>query len=241
MDILYLIVARAGSKGVPNKNLRKIGSISLVGFKALSARKSRYCSRLVISSESAEIQADARGYGVEVPFARPAELATDTASTYDVVNHAIQFFETKERRRYDAIMLLEPSSPFARGEDYDGAVELMLKHDANLVVGVRETEVNSRFIGRLSGEGRITEIIDKMKGLKSVRRQEFEPEYTMNGALYLFGWDFFKRTKNYYSDRQKSYGYPMDRLHSFDIETMFELRLVEFLVESGQIDLADWR
>ena len=79
LKILFLITARGGSKGVPGKNLRELGGISLVGFKAISAKKSKYCSRLIISTDSPEIQENARRYGVEVPFTRPAELASDTA------------------------------------------------------------------------------------------------------------------------------------------------------------------
>src|ERR1700712_1725037 len=139
MEILFLLVGRGGSKGLPGKNLREIGGLSLIGDKAILAREVRYCSRLIVSSGSAEIQAEAKRHGAEVLFSRPPELATDTASSSDVVLHAMDWIETHERRRYDAIMLLEPSSPFARPEHYDQAVELFTARNAGLVVGMRET------------------------------------------------------------------------------------------------------
>ena len=240
MDILFLITARGQSKSVPRKNLRQVGGVSLVGFKAISALRSKYCTRLILSSDDAEIQADGLNYGADVPFTRPAELATDTASSFDVIRHAIDWIETETDERYDAIMLLEPSAPFARSVDFDNAVELMSKTNANVVVGMREMEVNSVFVGPLDERGRIAQIIDQMQDLKYKRRQDMRQEYTMNGALYLFKWDFFKEHHTIYVDRERTYGYAMDRYHSIEIDEMIDLHWAEFLVEKGYIDMSYW-
>src|SRR3977135_401602 len=152
VEILFLIVGRGGSRGLPGKNLREIGGLSLIGYKARSARQSRHCSRLIVSSDSPEIQAEAKRHGAEKLFSRPAELATDTASSNDVILHAMDWIETHERRRYDAIMLLEPSSPFALPEHYDEAAGLFVARNASLVVGLREAEVSSIFVGPLASD-----------------------------------------------------------------------------------------
>ena len=241
IKVLFLITARGGSKGVPGKNLRKIGGISLVGFKAIAAQKSKYCTRLIISTDSPEIQAEARRYGVEVPFTRPAELATDTASSTDVIMHAMSWIENETDEQYDALMLLEPSSPFARPIDYDNAVEIMMKRDANLVVGMREMEVNSVFVGPMDEQGRITQIIGQLEEMRALRRQDTQREYTMNGALYLFKWGFFKEHKTIYRDRERSFGYVMDRYYSVEIDEMVDLHWAEFLVNNGYIDMSYWR
>lgn len=243
MNILFLITARGGSKGVPGKNLRKLGGISLVGFKAISAQRSNYCSRLIISTDSPEIQQDAQGYGVEVPFTRPAELATDTASSADVIAHSMQWFENETAERFDAVMLLEPASPFARPFDYDKAVEIMIKHNADVVLGMREVEVNSVFVGPLDEQGRISSIIDKMQAWHSEpgRRQDLQQEFTMNAALYLFKWDYFKKHQSLYHDRETTYGYVMDPHYSVEIDTMVDLHWAEFLIEKGYVDLSYWR
>ena len=240
MRILYLITARGGSKSVPGKNIRKIKGISLVGYKAISALRSKYCTRLMISTDSPEIQVDARSYGVEVPFTRPGELATDTATSADVISHAMAWIENETNEKFDAVMLLEPSSPLTRAVDYDNAVEIMLRHDANVVVGMRETEINSVFVGPMDGEGRITQIIDQMKGNQKARRQDLPQEYTMNGALYLFKWDFFKKHQNIYHDRSKAFGYVMDRHYSIEIDQLFDLHWIEFLVNNGYVDMSNW-
>jgi len=241
VKVLYLIVARGGSKGVPNKNIRELGGISLVGFKALAARKSCSCSRLIISTDSPAIQENARQYGVEVPFTRPAELATDTAGTEDVIWHAMQFIEAEGRDTFDAIMLCEPSAPFARSCDFDEAVDLMMKQNANLVVGMRAVTVASVFVGPMDAEGRITSIIDKMAGLTGLARQQVQQEYTMNGALYLIRWDYFKKIRHRYKDRDHSYGLEMPWQYSVEIDEPMDLAWAEFLITQGHIDLSHWR
>jgi CMP-N,N'-diacetyllegionaminic acid synthase len=238
---LFLITARGGSKGVPRKNLRELAGISLVGFKAISARKSKYCTRLIVSTDSQEIQKDARRYGAESPFIRPSELATDTAKTVDVIAHAMEWIEANTSERYDAVMLLEPASPFARAGDYDAAVDMMLARDADVVVGVRPVEVNSIFVGPLDGQGRITSIIDKMQQRGTLRRQDLPQEYTMNAALYLMKWGYFKEHRSIYYDGQTTYGYVMPPEYSVEIDTLMDLRRAEFLVERGYVDLAHWK
>jgi N-acylneuraminate cytidylyltransferase/CMP-N,N'-diacetyllegionaminic acid synthase len=242
MRVLYLMTARGGSKRIPGKNMRTLNGLSLVGFKANAARRSRYCSRLIISSDCPEIQAEAARFGAEVPFTRPAELATDRASSSDVILHAMDWVERNSAERYEALMLLEPSTPFTRARDLDAAVEVMAEKEANVVVGVREMEVNSVFVGPLDRQGRITRIVEQMNasGQRSFLGQDFPTEYTMNGALYLAKWGYFKAAKSFYKDAEKSYGYVMDRLHSIEIDDPVDLMWAEFLVERGLVDFSEW-
>lgn len=239
MKTLYLITARGGSKGVPGKNIRKLAGLSLVGFKARAAKKTKSCARLVISTDSEEIAEEARRHDVEVPFMRPAELASDTAKSNDVIAHAIAFFEERGER-YDAIMLLEPSSPFARPEDYDAAVALMETTKANAVVGMRKMEVSSVFVGPMDDDGKIGAIVRKMKDHADKGRQQLRPEYTMNGALYLFGWDFFKAHKNIYHDAEGTYGHVMPDELSLEIDELAQLHYAEYLVDRGIVDAKIW-
>jgi CMP-N,N'-diacetyllegionaminic acid synthase len=240
-EILFLLVGRGGSKGLPGKNLREIGGLSLTGYKARAAVKSRYCSRLIVSSDSPEIQAEAKRHGAEVLFSRPAELASDTASSNDVVLHAMDWIETHEGRRYDAVMLLEPSSPFARPEHFDEAVELFIARNASLVAGMRETEVSSIFVGLLGSDGSIGSIVNKMLTTPALRRQDQPPEVTMNGALYLIGWDAMRKHRKIYADPAASYGILMDRLHSIEIETAADLAYASYVVEHGILDASPWQ
>lgn len=240
-EILFLLVGRGGSKGLPGKNLREIGGLSLIGYKARSALQSRYCSRLIVSSDSPEIRSEAVRHGAEMLFERPAELATDTASSNDVVLHAMDWIEAHEKRRYDAIMLLEPSSPFARPEHLDEAIDLFMARGASLVVGLRETEVSSTFVGPLGKDGSIGTIVDKMLATPAQRRQDQPLEVTMNGALYLIGWDAMRKHGKIYSDPAASYGILMDRLHSIEIETAADLAYASYVIEHDMLDASPWR
>ncbi len=240
-QILFLLVGRGGSKGLPGKNLREIGGLSLIGYKAVAALQSRYCKRLIVSSDSAEIRDEAMRHGAEMLFERPAELATDTASSNDVILHAMDWIEVHEKRRYDAIMLLEPSSPFARPEHFDAAVELFVARKASLVVGMRETEVASVFVGTLGSDGSIGGIVEKLLRTPAQRRQDQPPEVTMNGALYLIGWEAMRKHRKVYADPSASYGILMDRLHSIEIESAADLAYASYLIEHDMLDASPWR
>lgn len=241
MNVLFLIVARGGSKGIPGKNLLPIGGISLVGLKAISAKKCKYCTRLIISSDSREIQDEARRHGAEVLFTRPAELASDTASTEQVMWHAVDYINAETRDRYDAVMLLEPSSPFATHHDYERAVEMMAATDANVVLGMREVAVNSVFQGPLDSDLRATAIVNKMMRLTGLRRQDVPQEYTMNGALYLLRWTSVAQHRSRYDDPEHTYGLPMPRDYSIEIDERLDYDYAQFLVDRGRIDLTPWK
>ena len=241
MKVLFLIVARGGSKGIPGKNLKKIASIPLVGWKAISARRSRYCHRLIISTDSRQIQAAARRYGAEVPFTRPKKLATDTAKSADVIWHAMGWLEDEGQPLPDAIMLLEPSSPFTRPSDYDRAIALMKRKKADVVLGLRRIETATRFVGPMQHGGRLAGLVGKIASQSRLRRQENEPEFTPNGALYLFRWDYFKKHHSLYADGRKAFGVVMDRYHSLEIDEPGDLAWAEFLVKRGLIDVREWK
>jgi CMP-N,N'-diacetyllegionaminic acid synthase len=240
MRVLFLITARGGSKRVPRKNLRQIGGLSLVGFKAIAARRSKYCSRLIISSDDEEIQQEAARHGVEVPFTRPAHLAGDASSSVDVIAHAMEFLES-QNDRYDAIMLLEPAAPFARAQDFDGAVELMQSTGASVVLGMKPVSPNRIFVGPIEPDGRISQIVDRVRDWETGGYSRLGLEYTMNGALYLFRWDFFRSHRRIYHDGAVTYGYKMEPHYSIEIDDPIELHLAEFLVERGHVDMTHWK
>jgi len=241
VKVLFLLTARGGSKGVPRKNLKQIGGLSLIGYKVRAARKSRFCDWLIVSTEDEEIRREALSHGAESPFVRPAELASDTATSADVVYHAMNWIESSTDRKFDAVMLLEPTAPFTRPSDYDAAVELMEARNANLVVGMREVEVASRFVGPLEADSKISSIVTNVVASSNLRRQDQRPEYTMNAALYLFRWNYFMNHRRIYADPSSSYGYPMPDEYSIEIDSPIDLAWAEFLVEKGHLDMTPWR
>ena len=153
----------------------------------------------------------------------------------------MEWIEENSDEKYDAVMLLEPSSPLTRSLDYDNAIKIMEKHNANVVVGIRETAINSMFLGPIDEQGRITQVIKQIRDTENTRRQDMAQEYTMNGGLYLFKWDYFKEYRKIYYDPDNSYGYLMDKYHSIEIDEPIDLQWTEFLVSNGYVDISHWK
>ena len=225
MSVLYLITARGGSKGVPGKNLRKIGGHSLIAWKAHAAKQVISDEdRLVISTDCPIIKMEARVNQVEVPFTRPAELATDTASSADVIKHALASLDTQ----HDTVVLLEPSAPFTTPDHLVTALVMKQSKNAHLIVGMKHVEPHSTFVAEQPDDDFVTPIIVKMDRVgRNLRRQDLRQEWTMNGALYVFDTAMFKKTGSIYGGA-RNYGLLMDRWHSIEIDSMHDLEMAEY-------------
>ncbi len=241
MNVLAVVIARGGSKGIPGKNLRPLGGIPLVAFKIISALRCKYVSRVILSTDSPEIQEVGRRYGADVPFTRPAELATDTASSDDVALHAMDWVEKEGRAKYDALMLLEPSTPFATAADYDAGVELMQREKAKMVVAMVEHKIHRVFIGEMDDRGGIGTIVRQMDSLRRLDRQAQRKNYTMSGGFYLMDWTHFRQAKRRYVDADGSYGVATDPYRSIELDEPIDLAWAQFLIDHGHIDLAPWK
>ena len=239
-NILFLITARGGSKGLPGKNLKPISGLSLLGYKARAAQRCQACSRLILSTDDADIAAEGRRLGVEIPFTRPPELATDAATSDSVVAHVMDWIEATEKRTYDAVMLLEPASPFATAAHLEDAITLYTERDAGLVVGLRQLDTFAALTGDLKPDGTIAPIVEQMHKADGLRRQDLPPQVTMNGAFYLINWSAFRSTGRIYGDPARCYGLVMDRWHSLEIETAEDLAFAEYAATKGLIDLTPW-
>jgi CMP-N,N'-diacetyllegionaminic acid synthase len=241
LRILHVITARGGSKGIPRKGVERIGSLSLIGYKARAAQRARCGTRVILSTDDPEVAAEGRALGVEVPFMLPAALATDSTSLDAVLLHAMEWAEQDAGRgAYDAIMLLQPTAPFARPVDLDGAAMLMEQSGARVVLGLREVEMPRAFVSPMQPDGRLPQLIDQMQALAALRRQDQRTEYTINGALFLMQWEAFTATGSRYADREGTVGYVMDRSHSVNIDTPDDLAWARWLVSSGRVDPSVW-
>ncbi|MDD3269466.1 MAG: acylneuraminate cytidylyltransferase family protein [Syntrophomonadaceae bacterium] len=238
MNILFLITARGGSRGVPRKNIREIAGLPLLVFKARAAVKSDYCTRLIVSTDDDEIARVARKYDIEVPFMRPVQLATDEVSSIDVILHAMQWVEQNDPRKYDVLCLLEPSTPFLTHEDVNRAVELYQAKDALGVLGVREVRDNYLFVAEIGEDLNMAAHFEKMCGNYHTPRQMLKAEYTMNGAIYMVDWEYMKQSRTFHSPR--TYAYLMPETRSIEIDNMDNFHYASFLVEKGIVDIHLW-
>jgi CMP-N,N'-diacetyllegionaminic acid synthase len=239
LNILFLITARGGSRGVPKKNICKIGGLPLLAYKAIAAQKSKYCTRLIISTDSNEIATLAREYDVEVPFMRPAELATDNANSIDVILHAMDWIEKNDPVHYDALCLLEPSTPFLTSEDVNQAIELYKDRNALGVLGVKRVKDHSIFVSPIGDDLNMAQHYEKMRGNYHTPRQVLTPEYTMNGAIYVAAWDYLKEHGTFHSRR--TYAYIMPEERSIEIDEVNDLYYARYLVEKGLVDINNWK
>lgn len=238
MKVLFIVTARGGSKGVPRKNIRMIGKLPLIAYKVIAAQKCKFEKRIIISTDDEEIAAIGKEYGGEVPFMRPAELATDTASSMDVISHAVSWVEEHDQQKYDYICMLEPSSPFASYKDFDAALELIESYSADTLLGMKKVDVSSAFIHTLDENGKLSNFYRSIRGMQSVRRQDQIPEYTMNGCMYVARWDYFKEYGIFHSDN--SIPYIMSEELSVEIDSMLSYELACLLVDKGLIDTSLW-
>jgi CMP-N-acetylneuraminic acid synthetase len=182
--ILGVIPARGGSKGVPRKNIRDLGGRPLIAYTIDAAAASTRLTRTVLSTDDDEIAAIAESLGADVPFRRPAELASDTANAVDHMQFALHAMEDMEGEPYDAVMMLQPTTPFRAAEDIDGAVALLEATGADSVISV--ADVGGHHPARmkyLDGD----RLVDPpfCEEHENQNRQELPPMYIRNGALYL--------------------------------------------------------
>lgn len=183
--ILGLIPARGGSKGVPRKNVRPLLGKPLIAYTIEAALASVRLSRVVVSTDDAEIRDVARAAGADVPFLRPAELATDTARAIPVIQHAIAALEEEEGRQYDVVCYLEPPSPLRIAADIDGAIEKFFATQPcdSVISMVEANHHHPMYMKRLVDDRIEPYCLPEPEGTP---RQLFDPPcYMRNGAVYV--------------------------------------------------------
>ncbi|PWH86670.1 acylneuraminate cytidylyltransferase family protein [Brumimicrobium oceani] len=223
MKPLVVIPARGGSKGVPGKNIKELGGKPLIQHTIDAAKVVFSESQIIVSTDSEEIRNKVIENGLQVPFLRPAELATDSAGTYEVLLHAINFMESKGIE-CDTLILLQPTSPFRTSEHIKEALSLY-HNDLDMVVSVKETSSNPYFV--LKEENQLGFLENSKEG-NFTRRQDCPKVYELNGAIYIINIESLKKMKiNEFTKVKK---FVMDDISSHDIDTMLDWDIAEFLI-----------
>lgn len=225
---LVVIPARGGSKEVPDKNIRLMHGKPLISYTTEIARRFFPDEHVCVSTDSEKIKTVVEGSGLEVPFLRPAELATDTAGTYEVLLHAINFFE-KKGKFFDRLFLMQPTSPFRTGKHLS-EMEALYNAGLDMVVSVGISRHNPYF-SLVEEEGNGYLRISKKSGF--ARRQDCPPVYFYNGSMYLVNIASLK--KDPISSFTKVKKYIMEEKYSLDIDTPLDWTICETLLEKGLI------
>lgn len=225
MKSLFLITARGGSKGVPHKNIKPLAGKPLIYYAIDVARLFVEDKDICVSTDGDDIIQTVEAYGLKVPFKRPEELASDTAGSYEVILHAVRFYEQKGVH-YDTVVLLQPTSPFRSKEDVAGCIA---KYDdqCDMVVSVKPAASNPYYdIFEENQDGNL--VISKGDG-KITRRQDAPKCYEYNGAVYVIN---VKSLENMHmNDFRKVRFYEMDEIHSVDLDTMLDWKYAELLIK----------
>lgn len=200
MKTLAIITARSGSKGVPRKNIKLLGNKPLIQYTIEAALASSLLTDIILSTDSEEIAGVAQKLNIETPFIRPTALATDTASSIDVVLHAINFLENQSRY-YDAICLLQPTNPFRPVDFIDKSIKKFEKSGVDSLISVLPvpTEFNPHWIFKPG----INDTLHIATGEKDIikRRQDLPPAFFRDGSIYITKVSVIKLQHSFYGDK----------------------------------------
>ena len=227
MKYLVVIPARGGSKGIPHKNIKPLGEKPLIYYSIDVARQFTTDENICVTTDDAEIISVVEQHGLKVPFVRPAELATDTCGSSEVIQHAYQFYADKGIQ-YDAIVLLQPTSPFRKVEFIKEAVALY-DESIDMVTSVRPAACNPYYDGFEENADGLLQI---SKGDGTIaRRQEAPKVWQQNGSIYVInpksliekGMGGFTKIKKY----------AMPEAYSVDLDTMLDWKMAELIIKEG--------
>ena len=220
MKILGIITARGGSKGVPGKNLKLLAGKPLLAYTIDAANNCAALDRVILSTEDEAIAAAGRAMGCEVPFTRPAELSRDDTPHLPVVQHAAAWMRDHANYTFDAVMVLQPTSPLRTSTDIAAAVALLESTGADSVLSVSEVPVHShpsRTLRLDASDQAVLFATGEPVRKRINRRQDLPPAWLMNGAVYACRTAvLFASEPSLYGDRVVAYRMPHERSSSID-------------------------
>ena len=233
--MLGVITARGGSKGLPGKNIRPLLGKPLIAWSIEHGKESHYIDAVVVSTDDEAIARIARASGAEVPFMRPAELASDTATTVDTLVHALDFLDARGRH-YDILVLLEPTSPLREATDIDRALEALLANPkAESIVGVARVDAtHPAFLVRLD-DGFIRPYAPQAFGVQ--RRQDLDDLFFFEGSVYAAYTASLRTRRGFYHEATLPFVVP--KYKSFEVDELVDFVVVEALMAARTKGILD--
>ena len=222
-DILVVIRARGGSKGLPGKNIKMLCGKPLIAYSIDVARAFADDENICVSTDSEEIKQVVEQYGLKVPFLRPDYLATDTATSDDVLIHAVNYYREQYGRTFKKLLLLQPTSPLRTKEDVEGAIRLY-RDDIDMVVSVMKSHAPA-VLCQDDEQGYVQLTYNK----KALGRQQLPDMYEFNGAVYVMSVDALLEKKM--AGFTKIVKYVMSKEHSIDIDDIYDFLQVESILK----------
>lgn len=228
--ILALIPARAGSKGLPGKNIRPLLEKPLLGWTIEQARQSSYIDEIFVTTDSELIAGISESFGADAFPLRPQELASDTSKVIDTILHVLEMFEDKGKT-FDYLLLLEPTSPLRRRDDRDNAIQILVENEAKAdsLVSVGEIALEHPMYSKRIDEGgylqSYLEVVDS-----SVLRQSLPKAYFPYGVVYLSKVEAIRRFNAAYAGRILPL--LIERWQNYEINDVYDFVCVEAILAS---------
>ncbi len=224
-NILAVITARGGSKGLPEKNIKLLAGKPLLAYTIETAKQSQLIDHLILSTDSEQIAAVGREWGVAVPFLRPAELAQDETPHVPVMQHATEFMEKKLETKFSHLVILQPTSPFRTVDDLDGTIRRLVETGADSAVSLVEIKENHPVKAKkLDGNRVLPYSIPEPEG---GRRQDLPRAYKRSAAVYAMRRDLIMIDGRLYGDHIVGYEVPRER--SIDIDDELDWLQAEYM------------
>jgi CMP-N-acetylneuraminic acid synthetase len=235
MRTLGVIPARAGSKGVPGKNVRPLAGKPLLRYTAEAALRAKSLSRVILSTDSEEIAALGAACGLEVPFLRPPELAQDSSPTLPVLQHAVRTIEMTGDL-YDAVCLLQPTTPFRTPDLIDRCVTMLAEADADAVMTVLQVphQFNPHWVYFQQPDGSLR--LSTGEGQPISRRQSLPPAFHREGSVYVVRKTVLMSSHSLYGSR--TLGCPVSPQTSINIDSAEDWERAEQLVLRHQTEVS---
>jgi CMP-N-acetylneuraminic acid synthetase len=231
LHIVGMIPARAGSKGIKNKNLRLVGGKPLILHTIEAAKKSRWLSRVLFSTDSPKMRDLALRNGIEAPFLRPDEFARDTTCMTDVMTHCVTWLQDHDAYHTDFLVTLYPTTPFRTGAQIDDAIDCFLRSGMDCLVSVSRQKHHPYWSLKIDSQGKLQHYFGKEKLF--YRRQDMPETFEQNGAIYIVPADKIGLL-DIRSMTDKTLAYVMDDRSSINIDDELDLILAEALAgQSG--------
>lgn len=225
MKNIAIIPARSGSKGLPNKNILPLNGKPLIGYTIEAALQSGCFHTVMVSTDSEEYAAVAKSYGAEVPFLRSEKTSTDQAGSWDVVKEVLEKYGIMGEY-FDSVALLQPTSPFRKGQDIQNAYGVFERKNASSVISVCETDHPAQWCFTLDAENSMADFAKSP--YKDKRRQELPKTYRENGAIYIVKTQDFIRGQDVY---ENCFAYKMNKGASLDIDDANDFKIAEVLIK----------
>lgn len=223
-DVLAIIPARGGSKGLPGKNIKLLNGKPLIWYTIEAAREVFPDGNICVSTDDSKIYEIVKKTGLNVPFLRSPELSTDTANTWDVVRHAVEWYKNRGKV-FSKVAILQPTSPLRNGNHIHEAIGLF-DADTEMVVSVKETKANPYFTLLEENE---SGFVSRSKKSMFSRRQDCPPVYEINGAIYIIQPKILDLLSPWESSNIKKY--LMSNYESIDIDDQMDFNLAKLFVD----------